>query len=177
MKKIRNNKCIDCDALISRQAKRCLICKNKGQNNPNYGKHRKCSEETKNKIGKANTGKIASKATKLKLSLMRKGDNNSNWKGGITKTKNGYILIYSPNHPHKSKSNYMLEHRLVMEEHLGRYLTPEEVVHHRGIKYSLGSIKNRQDNRIENLKLFKSNGEHAVEHSPKRNRISGRYSS
>ena len=159
MKAIRNKLCIDCGGLISRQAKRCLVCKNKGRNNPNYGKHRKCSKETKIKISKANTGNVASKATKLKLSLMRKGKLNARWKGGKTYTKYGYILIYSPNHPHKIYNKYVLEHRLVMEKYLGRHLTKEEVVHHKGIKYPLGSIENKQDNRLKNLRLFKTNAE------------------
>lgn len=68
------------------------------------------------------------------------------------KTQRGYIEIYSPNHPFKSVRNGVLEHRLVMEKHIGRFLEKSEVVHHKnGI---------RDDNRIENLELFSSNSEH-----------------
>lgn len=64
------------------------------------------------------------------------------WKGGRTKI-NGYILVYSPNYKGKKYNNYVLEHRLVIEKHLGRYLKPTEVVHHINGK--------RDDNRIKNL--------------------------
>lgn len=73
------------------------------------------------------------------------GEKHPNWKGGIYEQGNGYIQIYSPNHPHKNKDGYVLEHRLVMEKHLKRYLTSKEVVHHIN--------ENPSDNRILNLML------------------------
>ena len=93
-----------------------------------------------------------------------RGKENPKWKGGRIKTGNGYIEILSTAHPFKNRRGYVFEHRLVMEKHLGRYLNPEEVVHHNGTKYPLGSVENRQDNRIENLKLFKSSSEHIKFH-------------
>lgn len=86
----------------------------------------------------------------------RSGEGHPEWKGGRLINKDGYVEIYSPDHPHGRKHTpYVLEHRLVMENHLGRYLTKEEVVHHvNGVK---------DDNRIENLELFATNGEHLAE--------------
>ena len=90
---------------------------------------------------------------KNKKCFQLSGKNNSNWKGGKTKRPDGYIEIYKPDHPSviykktifpHAKPNVM-EHRLVMEQILGRYLTKNEIVHHKnGIK---------DDNRPENLEL------------------------
>lgn len=82
------------------------------------------------------------------------GGQHPEWKGGRHKNQSGYVMVYSPEHP-RANGKYVLEHRLVMEKALGRYLLPGEVVHHEnGVK---------DDNRIENLRLFSSNGEHLSE--------------
>ena len=77
-----------------------------------------------------------------------RGQEHPNWKGGRRYANNGYIWVYSPDHPKRTSQNRVLEHRLVMEEHLGRYLSDGEVIHHINNK--------RDDNRIENLMLTTS---------------------
>ena len=84
----------------------------------------------------------------------KSGKLHPNWKGGKMLHGEGYILILKHNHPFCTFQGYILEHRLVMEKHIGRYLTRKEIVHHKGIKYPIRSIENKQDNRIENLQLF-----------------------
>lgn len=83
----------------------------------------------------------------------------------------GYVLVYSPDHPDvkNKKRKYVLEHRLVMENKLGRTLKPGEVIHHKN--------ENTKDNRIQNLQLFANNAEHKKHHEQQRNRNkrSGRY--
>ena len=74
----------------------------------------------------------------------KKGYKPFNFKGWMI-TAEGYKLIRKPNHPMANKHGYVLEHRLVMAEHLGRMLTKAECVHHKNGK--------KLDNRIENLEL------------------------
>lgn len=57
-----------------------------------------------------------------------------NWKGGRRKNTQGYIIVYSPNHPFCTTHKCVREHRLVVEKQLGRYLKPKEMVHHLGKK-------------------------------------------
>ena len=83
----------------------------------------------------------------------RSGPGHTNWKGGCIVDKDGYVLVWSPGHPNARKhTHYVFEHRLVMEEKLGRYLDPDEVVHHRN--------RDKQDNDPANLSLFASNAAH-----------------
>lgn len=63
-----------------------------------------------------------------------------------SKTRKGYILVFQPKHPFASKAGYVMEHRLVMERVLDRYLEPYEVVNHKN------EIKD--DNRFENLEVL-----------------------
>ena len=76
--------------------------------------------------------------------LTYRGKKHPNWRGGIMHSQ-GYIAIKKWEHPFHSTRGYVKEHRLVMEKYLGRYLQPNEMVHHKN------NIRN--DNRIENLEV------------------------
>jgi len=68
----------------------------------------------------------------------------------------GYIKVKQSKHPN-SISGYILEHRLVMEKKIGRYLVRGEVVHH------INRIKD--DNREDNLMLFACDKDHQDYHN------------
>lgn len=121
----------------------------KGKNNPMFGK--KHSEETLNKIKNSNYHTNCSNI------------NNSNWKGGVKKS-NGYVYILSPNHPNCHCDGYVKRATLVIEKNIGRYLKKGEEIHHKGAKYPVNSIENKSDDRLENLQLFSSKGEHSAFH-------------
>ena len=75
--------------------------------------------------------------------------------GGIPKDKryrhDGYVQVRCPGHPCAERWGWFLEHRLVMEKMLGRYLNDNELVHH--------IDGNRENNDISNLQLVTA-GEH-----------------
>lgn len=91
-------------------------------------------------------------------------DRNHFWSGGRTIDRRGYVLVKCPDHPNRTKAGYVREHRLVMEQHLGRLLRAEEVVHHIDC--------DRGNNSIGNLRLYASNGEHLRDELTRRRRNS-----
>ncbi len=64
----------------------------------------------------------------------------------ISKDKGRYIYL-----------NGIAEHILVVEKFIGRFLTPEERIHHLD--------ENKSNNKIENLMLFENNSKHISFHS------------
>ena len=111
---------------------------------PSSRKGYKLSESTKRKISEANKGKFYK---------------SSKYGGHRKQRTDGYICVYLTPHQRSTKDGYVMEHILVMEEKIGRYITRDEVVHHKN------HIRN--DNRLENLELMTFR-EHMKMHSKER---------
>lgn len=73
------------------------------------------------------------------------------WKNWKTIKKGDYLYALIPEHPNATKNGYVLEHRVVLENKLGRLLERNEEAHH--------IDENRHNNSPENIEL-KLNGEH-----------------
>lgn len=78
---------------------------------------------------------------------------------GYKVRSDGYVYLSRPDHPDATSSGYVLEHRLVMEQKLGRRLLAHEEPHHKN--------EVRDDNRPENLEL-KTKSQHMREHYAER---------
>ncbi len=117
-----------------RRERICKICSKKFDgrySNIRYGYAKYCSKKC---MGKAFSG-----------------PEGPGWKGGKFTDRQGYIWIHKPEHPMtiKLKTQYILEHRLVMATKLKRNLKSFEHVHHKN------GVKN--DNRPCNLEILISN--------------------
>ena len=98
-------------------------------------------------------GKKLLAATKKKMSDSRRGD-------GRLVLKNGTIRHWIPGHPNADCGGYVFEHRLIMEHEIGRYLEPQEVVHHKD--------RDGSNNNPKNLRLYATNGKHCSFHCDER---------
>jgi hypothetical protein len=113
-----------------------------------------CRKMSESRMGNKNPnwGKPKSPETKAKLRAAHLGSNSHQWRGGRIVIRPGYIKIMAHDHPSADSYGYVFEHRLVAESVIGRYLGRREAVHHVNKKHD--------DNRPENLIVFKSHGAH-----------------
>jgi hypothetical protein len=74
-----------------------------------------------------------------------KGKSNPKWLGGEYINNKGYIKILVPDHPYRDSHGHVLKHRWIYEQYLGRYLRPEEHIHHKD--------NNKLNNDLSNLEL------------------------
>jgi len=114
---------------------------------------------SKIKLGR---GKYCSKNCSDKNTLFKKGHlslpNKTSFKLGKDHPKwqgwryagrgRKYKLLLLPNHPYSDKNGYYREHRYIMEQKLGRYLMPNEEIHH--------IDGNGLNNTIDNLLLVEN---------------------
>lgn len=91
-----------------------------------------------------------------RVSQATSGELNHKWKGGRKISKRGYIQIIRTTNPCSHIDGYILEHRAVMEQMIGRPLKTHEIVHH--------CNGDKTDNRPFNLQLFSSQKEHMKRH-------------
>lgn len=93
--------------------------------------------------------------TKKCLDAGNSGPRHSRFLGEKLKHIGGYMLTYAPAHP-QAHHKYILEHRAVVEKHLGRTLGRTEHVHHIDC--------DKRNNSLDNLVAFPSNKEHRKAH-------------
>jgi len=147
-----------------------------GENNPFWGKNH--SEETKTRMKaiwekrKKDPNWKARNPTeeeKLSLSIARKGiknpkcsrpmERNAMWKGGRRINGRGHVAIRNNNHPN-SVDGYILEHRMIASNVLGRPLKDGEIIHHIN--------RNPADNRNENLMICNQSYHDFLHHKMRR---------
>lgn len=81
------------------------------------------------------------------------------WKILSVASKGDYNYARVPDHPRATSTGYVLEHRVVVENALGRLLSDNEIVHHLD--------ENKKNNRLDNLEVM-SRSAHTRHHAPRR---------
>lgn len=141
---------------ISRKCRKCgFITPTKSESAKNVWKNHRHPNLGKRGPESYMYGRSMPEETKRKIADTMTADKNYHWSGGRKLHSDGYILVYQPLHPMRDANGFVLEHRLVYEKYVGRYLSSEEIIHHVN--------GNKTDNRIENLELM-TRAEHALTH-------------
>jgi hypothetical protein len=84
------------------------------------------------------------------------GTNHYNWKGGVSKSADGYVKLKDPSHSRADHHGYVLEHVAVAQKALGHDLPEGAIVHH------VNEI--RDDNRNPNLVICQDKNYHKLLH-------------
>lgn len=96
----------------------------------------------RNNLPKRGPSEISKKIQRESVTGRYVGEKSPTWKTGKTRDASGYILVSAQKF---GGPRQILEHRWVMQNHIGRPLESFEIVHH------INGIKT--DNRLENLEI------------------------
>jgi hypothetical protein len=106
-----------------------------------------CGRTFERSLTRVKTGNTRFCSRRCVFSRHRSGGN------GRALNPQGYVRLYIlPDPTTGDRGGRVLEHRYLMERHLGRPLLPSEIIHHRN--------GDRADNRIQNLQVYTADSDH-----------------